>query len=39
MQQPYASLAADPARAQQFLGVFAGTVPVSDLFPTPDPVT
>jgi flavin-dependent dehydrogenase len=39
MEQFYASLAADPARAKQFLGVFAGSVPVSELFPTPEPVT
>lgn len=39
MEQFYASLAADPVRAQQFLGVFAGSVAVSELFPAPEPVT
>lgn len=39
MEQFYASLAADPARAQRFLGVFAGSVPVTELFPAPEPVT
>lgn len=39
MEQFYASLATNPARAQQFLGVFAGSVAVSELFPTPEPVT
>jgi 2-polyprenyl-6-methoxyphenol hydroxylase-like FAD-dependent oxidoreductase len=39
MEQIYASLAADPARAQRFLGVFAGSVAVSELFPAPEAIT
>ncbi len=35
MEQFYGSLAADPVRARQFLGVFAGSVAVSELFPVP----
>lgn len=33
MEQFYGQMAADPGLAQQFLGVFAGTVPVTTLFP------
>ena len=33
MEQFYGQMAHDPALTQQFLGVFAGTVPVAQLFP------
>jgi hypothetical protein len=34
MQQLFAALGTDPDLASKFFGVFAGSVPVSDLFPT-----
>lgn len=37
MAEALAALADDPAETDRFFGVFAGTVPVSDVFGAPEP--